>query len=88
MKMKSDWISVSDALPKNDRDVLMAWEAEQSIMQGKYWDGSDTSLSGFCVNKGSHYVGKIGVTHWMPVERALYEIEAGSPTPPAQAEEE
>ena len=60
-------------LPRNNQPVLMAWKKEKAIMQVKYFAGKDSMLSGFCtfVPKHGHYVGKIGVSHWIPLSEAL-----------------
>lgn len=64
------WNRVADRIPDDNTDILMAWADESAIRQGKYF-GSDTSLHGFAEHKGSHYVGKIGVTHWCYLADAL-----------------
>lgn len=75
---ESGWIRVQDALPVDNQDVLMGWADGASagvVRQGKYFD-NESILHGFAEKKDTHYVGKIGITHWMPLPK-LYEIEGG-----------
>jgi hypothetical protein len=63
MKWKS-----ADIKPKHCQEVLMAWPSGV-VMLGKYFNNRETTLRGFAVKKDNHYVGKIGVSHWMPVPK-------------------
>lgn len=64
------WNCVEKKLPRANSDILMAWADERAVRQGKFF-GKDCGLHGFAESKGSHYVGKIGVTHWCYLKDAL-----------------